>query len=435
MPGSEGDTPARVALGRKLYFERGMSLTQSQSCNDCHFLQRQRPGVDGLPTSPGAKGIAGTRNAPTVLNAGFQKVQFWDGRAADLVEQAKEPLLNPIEMAMATEQDVIKRVKDRPDLVAAFHLAFPDQPEPVTFDNLARALAAFERTLVTPSRFDRYLRGQTHALTREEKHGLNTFMDLHCIECHSGIPVGGRLLRKLGVYRPYENQSDLGRFDVTRDEQDKFVFKVGMLRNVTLTAPYFHDGRVPTLSEAIRRMAAMQLEMEITPAEIDEIICFLRTLEAEKREWIEVPAAHAAYGIPKMGGRQVGQVQAPGITPEILIGKAHNFQYGWDTALLDTITHPFRPGRDDRARTGDCDAMLVTRQCRAVGTCSSGAGAVYTQGRVVTGQGLCEELEYGTACVSGEFVCSGHGGGEQRGVVGSRAVGDEGRQLLRVAAI
>jgi cytochrome c peroxidase len=289
MPGSEDDTSARVALGRKLYFERGMSLTQSQSCNDCHFLHRLWPGVDGLPTSPGAKGIAGTRNAPTVLNAGFQKAQFWDGRAADLVEQAKEPLLNPIEMAMATEQDVMNRVKNRPDLVAAFRLAFPDQPEPVTFDNVARALAAFERTLVTPSRFDRYLRGQTHALTREEKRGLDTFMDLHCIECHSGIPVGGRLLRKLGVYRPYENQSDLGRFDVTQDEQDKFVFKVGMLRNVTLTAPYFHDGRVPTLSEAIRRMASMQLDMEISPTEIDEIICFLRCLEAEKREWIEVP--------------------------------------------------------------------------------------------------------------------------------------------------
>jgi cytochrome c peroxidase len=257
--------------------------------------------VDGLPTSPGAKGIAGTRNSPTVLNAGFQKVQFWDGRAADLVEQAKGPLLNPIEMAMATEQDVINRVKDRPDLMAAFQLAFPDQAEPVTFDNVAHAIAAFERTLVTPSRFDRYLQGQTDALTLAEKRGLNTFMDMHCIECHSSVPVGGRLLRKLGVYHPYENQSDLGRFDVTHDEQDKFVFKVGMLRNVTLTAPYFHDGRVPTLSEAIRLMAWMQLDMEISPAEIDEIVCFFRALEAEKLPEIEVPVPPVAVSGPAAG--------------------------------------------------------------------------------------------------------------------------------------
>jgi cytochrome c peroxidase len=298
MPGSEDDTPARIALGQKLYFERGMSLTKSQSCNDCHFVDRQRPGVDGLPTSPGAKGVAGTRNSPTVLNAGFQKVQFWDGRAADLVEQAKGPLLNPIEMALATEQDVINRVKDRPDLVAAFQLAFPDQPEPVTFDNVAGAIAAFERTLVTPSRFDRYLRGQTDALTLAEKRGLNTFMDMHCIECHSSVPVGGRLLRKLGVYHPYENQSDPGRFDVTHEEQDRLVFKVAMLRNVTLTAPYFHDGRVLTLSEAIRLMARLQLDMEISPAEIDEIVCFLGSLEAEKLAEIEVPVPPVAASGP-----------------------------------------------------------------------------------------------------------------------------------------
>ncbi len=303
MPGSENDTPEMVSLGQKLYFERGISLTKSQSCNDCHFVDHQRPGVDGLPTSPGAKGMAGPRNSPTVLNAGFQKVQFWDGRAADLVEQAKGPLLHPTEMAMATEQDVINRVRNRPDLVAAFKLAFPDQPEPVTFDNLARAIAAFERTLVTPSRFDRYLQGQTNALTLAEKRGLNTFMDMHCIECHSSIPVGGRLLRKLGVYHPYDNQSDLGRFEVTREEQDKFVFKVSMLRNVTLTAPYFHDGRVPTLSEAIRLMAWMQLDMEITPAEIDKIACFFRSLEAEKRAWIEAPAPPASMPGPYTGRR------------------------------------------------------------------------------------------------------------------------------------
>jgi cytochrome c peroxidase len=206
------------------------------------------------------------------------------------VEQAKGPLLNPIEMAMRTEDDVVHQLTDDPNYHQAFKDAFPEEAQPITFDNVARAIAAFERTLVAPSRFDRYLRGQTDALTLEEKRGLNTFMDMHCIECHSSIPVGGRLLKELGVYHSYENQSDLGRFEVTHQEQDRFVFKVGMLRNVTLTAPYFHDGRVSTLSEAIRLMAWMQLDMEISPAEIDEIACFFRSLEAEKLHQIDAPA-------------------------------------------------------------------------------------------------------------------------------------------------
>jgi cytochrome c peroxidase len=289
MPGSDDDTPQLIALGRKLFFERGISLNQSQSCDDCHRLDGRRAGVDNRPTSPGAKGFSGTRNAQTVLNAGFQAAQFWDGRAADLVEQAKRSLLNPIEMAMRTEQDVVNHLTRDPAYRRAFENVFSNQPEAVTFDNVARAIAAFERTLMTPARFDRYLRGQIDALTPEEKDGLHLFEDTGCIECHDSILVGGRLFKKLGIYHPYQNQSDLGRFEVTRQEPDKFVFKVPTLRNVTRTAPYFHDGRIFTLPAAVRQMAWMQLDRKVTFLEIDQIVCFLRALEAEHPEQIDGP--------------------------------------------------------------------------------------------------------------------------------------------------
>jgi len=282
MPGSEGDTPDMVTLGRKLYFERKISLTQTQSCNDCHMLDNMRSGVDYRPTSPGAKGIFGSRNSPTVLNAGFQRMQFWDGRAADLVEQAKGPLLNPIEMAMADENEVTARLKNTGDYPRLFARAFPNQQEPVTFDNTARAIAAFERTLVTPARFDRYLKGDMGAITAEEERGLMRFVDTGCVECHSSFLVGGRLMRKFGVYHPYQNRSDTGRYSVTHNEEDKFVFKVPTLRNVTLTPPYFYDGQVSTLPEAIRLMAWMQLDTKLDFSETDEIICFLNTLDSER---------------------------------------------------------------------------------------------------------------------------------------------------------
>jgi cytochrome c peroxidase len=147
---------------------------------------------------------------------------------------------------------------------------------------VARAIAVFERTLITPSRFDRYLKGEKEALSSKEKVGLNRFMDTGCMECHNSYTVGGRTLQKLGIYHPYENKSDTGRFKITGRKEDSFVFKVCMLRNVTLTAPYFHDGRISTLSEAVRQMAWMQLDIKLAPREIDEIIRFLHTLEAEQ---------------------------------------------------------------------------------------------------------------------------------------------------------
>jgi cytochrome c peroxidase len=234
-------------------------------------------------------GLSGQRNSPTVLNAGFQASLFWDGRAADLETQAKQPMLNPIEMAMRTEEDVVHRLLRSEGYRQAFEHAFPQQMEPITFDNVARAIAAFERTLVTPSRFDRYLRGETEALTRAEQRGLERFVETDCIDCHLSHPVGGRLLQKLGIYHPYENQTDSGRYGITGREEDRFVFKVCMLRNVTRTAPYFHDGKVATLPEAVRLMAWMQLDKLLQPGEIDEIVDFLQTLESEQSVNVSSP--------------------------------------------------------------------------------------------------------------------------------------------------
>jgi len=281
MPGSEKDSKELIALGRKLYFERGISLNKSQACNDCHHLDKPLAGVDRNPTSKGAIGVSGKRNSPTVLNAGFQAVQFWDGRSPDLVEQAKGPLLNPIEMGMRTKTEVVERLNSREDIRRGFKLAFPTLAEAVTFDNVAIAIAAFERTLITPSRFDRYLKGDRKALSNVEVQGLHTFVHTGCIQCHNSYTVGGRTMQKLGVYNPYRNRKDLRRYEVTHQADDKYVFKVPMLRNVTMTAPYFHDGKAAKLQEAIRLMAWMQLNKKLDPSEIKKIENFLHTLEAE----------------------------------------------------------------------------------------------------------------------------------------------------------
>lgn len=282
MPGSESDTPDLIALGRKLYFEKGISLEKSQSCNTCHQLDAKMAGTDHEPTSKGVNGTMGTRNSPTVLNAGFQATQFWDGRAADLIEQAKGPLLNPVEMSMRSPEDVVNRLKSETDYADAFARAFPDQAEPITFDNVARAIAAFERTLITPSRFDRYLTGDKKALSPQEQRGLHRFVNTGCIQCHNSYPVGGRSLQKLGIFHAYKNREDLGRWNVTHLAEDKYYFKVPMLRNVTHTQPYFHDGKVPQLQEAVRQMAWMQLDTKLSPREVNEIVGFLHTLDAER---------------------------------------------------------------------------------------------------------------------------------------------------------
>lgn len=289
-PNGEPDPVARVTLGKKLYFEKNLSINRTQSCASCHPLDRHHPGTDNLPYSPGTEGSLTTRNTPTTLNAMFHLAHFWDGRAADLVEQAKGPILNPIEMAMPSGEAVVERVKEL-DYVDLFHEAFPGEQDPVTFDNVARAITAFERTFFSPSRFDDYLRGEETALTAEEKRGLELFMTYGCTDCHVGPMLGGNRFMKAGVYHPYKNLGDLGRYDLTLRERDKHVFKVPSLRNITLTAPYFHDGQVATIAEAVDLMAWMQLDQKLKDDEIKRIVQFLTTLADQPRTTAPAPEA------------------------------------------------------------------------------------------------------------------------------------------------
>ena len=284
MPGSENDTAERIALGKKLFFETRLSINDSQSCASCHRLEDGFAGVDNLPTSPGARGELGTRNSPTVLNAGWQSSQFWDGRADDLVEQAKGPILNPIEMGMPDEKTVEKKIASIAEYQAAFKRAFPDSQPALTYQNIAEAIAAFERTLRTPSRFDDFLNGDTRALSQQELQGLKTFIKLDCRQCHDGVLLGGESFEKLGKKRPYANQSDQGMYEVSKDDDDRMFFKVAPLRNVALTAPYFHDGKIATLDEAVRSMAWLQLKKKLTDQQVNEITAFLKSLTGKSRE-------------------------------------------------------------------------------------------------------------------------------------------------------
>lgn len=271
-------TPAKLELGQRLYFDRRLSKNHDLSCASCHDLARF--GVDNLPTSPGHKGQLGRRNSQTVFNAGNHIALFWDGRATSLEEQVKGPLLNPAEMAMPSEADVEKVVRSIPGYVPLFARAFPDEKEPITFGNISRAIAAFERTLVTPSRFDAYLRGDTKALSAKEEAGLRTFMGLGCMVCHRGEGIGGSMFQQIGFSErvPAEFMVDLGRFEMTRREDDRSRFRVPSLRNIEKTAPYLHTGSMKTLGEVIRFMGKYQLGKDLEDDEVAEITDFLKTL-------------------------------------------------------------------------------------------------------------------------------------------------------------
>ncbi|MGD9948184.1 MAG: cytochrome c peroxidase [Desulfobulbus sp.] len=295
MPGSERDTPAMIALGKKLYFEEGVSINNTQSCNSCHPLDNKGAGADHRKTGKGAEGKFGDRNDPPTLNAGFQIAQFWDGRAATLEQQAQGPPLNPIEMGMPNAAAVVERLNGRPEYPPAFKKAFPGDKDPVTFDNFAKAIAAFERTLISRGRFDRFMDGDKQALTGQEMEGLRTFVNVGCVQCHSGPNLGGMTFQKIGAFHAYNNDSDLGRMKVTHLESDKFVFKVPMLRNVTMTAPYFHDGEVGNLAEAVDQMGYLQLDKKLKDTEINTILRFLTTLADTGRTTTPPIEAAASY--------------------------------------------------------------------------------------------------------------------------------------------
>jgi cytochrome c peroxidase len=269
----------RIVLGRMLYFEPRLSKSQQISCNSCHKLDAY--GVDSQPTSDGHKGQKGDRNSPTVYNAAGHFVQFWDGRAADVEEQAKGPVMNPVEMAMPSEKVVVAVLKSMPEYVAAFKKAFPEDKDPVNLNNAAVAIGAFERKLLTPSRWDKFLKGDQAALTEQEKIGFNTFMEVGCQACHAGVYLGGNSFQKIGALKPYPDTADPGRFKVTKSEADRMMFKVPSLRNIERTSPYFHNGKVSTLNQAVSEMGEYQLGKTLTAEQINSITAFLKTLTGE----------------------------------------------------------------------------------------------------------------------------------------------------------
>jgi cytochrome c peroxidase len=280
-------TEEKVQLGRKLYFDKRLSKNHDVACVSCHDLDRY--GVDVRETegkrnktSLGHRGQPGDRNAPSVYNAGLHFVQFWDGRAKDLEDQAKGPVLNPVEMAMPDEATVVATLQSIPGYVEAFTAAFPGDPQPVSYENMARAIGAYERKLVTPAPFDAFLRGKLTALESQQLVGLALFIDVGCISCHNGAGLGGGTFRKLGEIKPWEGLVDLGRGKLTKAKADEFMFKVPSLRNIVETGPYLHDGSIATLEEMVQKMAHHQLTKgELSPQELSALVAFLGSLTGE----------------------------------------------------------------------------------------------------------------------------------------------------------
>lgn len=275
-------TEAKIKLGHALYYDTRLSKDGNISCNSCHNLETF--GVDNLPTSPGDAGENGNRNSPTVLNAALHTTQFWDSRAKDVEEQAGMPILNPVEMAIPDEAFLVKRLSTVPEYQQLFKEAFPGKG--ISYENIRKAIAAFERKLITPSRFDSYLKGDIKALTLEEKKGFANFIKIGCTACHTGSTLGGNMNQKFGVHHDYwtlteSEKIDEGRFAVTKQETDKYVFKVPSLRNVEKTYPYFHDGSVSDLKKAIQTMAVTQLGYRMDAAEARSVEAFLKTLTSD----------------------------------------------------------------------------------------------------------------------------------------------------------
>ncbi len=267
----------KAELGKKLYHDTMLSADGTISCASCHMLHKG--GVDGAKVSTGIKGQKGGVNSPTVYNSANNFVQFWDGRAKDLKAQALGPVENPIEMGDKWE-NVVKKVSANEEYKKAFDKIYAGK---VTKENIADAIAEFETTLITPdSRFDKFLKGNKNALTFQEKKGYQLFQDYGCTTCHNGTYLGGNSYQTMNEEyfkaRGNINQNDYGRFNVTKDEADKYSFKVPSLRNVALTAPYFHDGNVKTLDEAVKLMGKYQLGVDLKPDEIKAISAFLNSL-------------------------------------------------------------------------------------------------------------------------------------------------------------
>ena len=290
-PADNPTTAEKVELGKQLYFDPRLSIDGTVSCNSCHNVMSS--GTDNRPTSVGINGLRGGRNAPTVWNAAYLSAQFWDGRAATLEDQAKGPPLNPIEMGMPSEEAVEKRLQAIPGYVKQFSSVFGGN-DTVTYNNMAKAIAAFERTLITiDSPVDRYVDGDKTALSKQAIRGMKLFTETGCNACHSGanyagpaLPTGQGFYQKFPTFpskydQKYKLAEDKGRFEVTNDKADMNMWRVPTLRNVAVTAPYFHNGSVATLHEAVRVMAKTQLNKELNNDDVDAIVAFLNGLTGE----------------------------------------------------------------------------------------------------------------------------------------------------------
>jgi len=283
LPPTPAVAPEKAALGKRLFFERRLSHDDSISCASCHDLTHG--GTDHLPSAIGIGGKHGMVNTPTVFNAAFGFAQFWDGRAANLEEQAVGPIHNPLEMA-SNWAEVIGKLRQNDAYVSAFQQTYHG----ITSDAIVDAIASYERTLLTPnSPFDRFLRGDKSALNDREKAGYRLFLDYGCVSCHQGALIGGNMYQRFGIMDDYfKNRAsgqgsfaDQGRYNVTGREEDRHVFKVPSLRNVAVTAPYFHDGSMATLEGAVVIMARYQLGRELSDSDILAITAFLRTFTGE----------------------------------------------------------------------------------------------------------------------------------------------------------
>lgn len=287
VPQIEGNrvTPEKVDLGHALFFDPRLSASGVFSCHSCHNFATG--GDDNQETSIGHGWQQGPRNSPTVFNAIFNTAQFWDGRAADLAEQAEGPIQAGVEMAN-TPENVILTLNSMEQYVTWFSDAFPGEDDPVTFQNMARAIEAFEATLITPAPFDAFLNGDNEALTSDQQEGLALFVDNGCAACHSGINLGGDGYYPFGlIERPGADilpEDDKGRFEVTQTADDEYVFRASPLRNVAVTAPYFHSGQVWSLQVAVQVMAESQLGTEMSDEDAGKIVAFLDSLTGEVPE-------------------------------------------------------------------------------------------------------------------------------------------------------
>jgi cytochrome c peroxidase len=295
-------TPAAVDLGRALYFDPRISVDGTVSCSRCH--QPALYGTDALPKSRGAHDKLNPRNAPTVLNAALQFAAHWRGERKSVEDQATQSLIGPASFGNPDYASVIAKIRAIPGYTQMFEKAFPNDEDPIKPENWGRAIGAYERTLVTPSPFDAYLKGDVEALSPAERAGLRRFIATGCVSCHNGVAVGGGMFEKFGIVEDYWKEAgskevDKGRFDVTHDPADLYVFKVPSLRNVAMMPPYFHDGSVEKLSDAVRVMAKVELGKDLSDEDARDIVAFLKSLTGTLPEQFARAPVLAPSGFPQ----------------------------------------------------------------------------------------------------------------------------------------